>query len=187
MKSEIPKIIDSKFIEEARLKEHCFFDHKHIDVVMHSKINNSITLRKVTDQDFEITFQWATNKDIRQYSIQKKEIGYDEHEKWFFSKIQADDCYYYIAIYEDILNNYDSMAEVIMKELDQIKKEYGTKRRTVIENAEEVVYEEKKMEEMEVTFLMDRFGYMRTIDKSAYERNKEAANAASAFAYLKTS
>ena len=58
-----------------------------------------------------------------------------------------------IAIYEDILNNYDSMAEVIMKELDQIKKEYGTKRRTVIENAEEVVYEEKKMEEMEVTFL----------------------------------
>ena len=82
-----------------------------------------------------------------------------------------------IVIYEDILNNYDSMAEVIMKELDQIKKEYGTKRRTVIENAEEVVYEEKKMEEMEVTFLMDRFGYMRTIDKSAYERNKEAANA----------
>ncbi len=50
-----------------------------------------------------------------------------------------------------------------MKELDQIKKEYGTKRRTVIENAEEVVYEEKKMEEMEVTFLMDRFGYMRPL------------------------
>ena len=67
-----------------------------------------------------------------------------------------------ISVYEDILNNYDSMAEVIMKELDQIKKEYGTKRRTVIENAEEVVYEEKKMEEMEVTFLMDRFGYMRS-------------------------
>lgn len=82
-----------------------------------------------------------------------------------------------IAFYEDILNHYDSMADVIMKDLDRIKKEYGTKRRTVIENAEEVVYEEKKMEEMEVTFLMDRFGYMRLIDKSAYERNKEAANA----------
>ena len=88
-----------------------------------------------------------------------------------------------IAIYEDILNNYDSMAEVIMKELDQIKKEYGTKRRTVIENAEEIVYEEKKMEEMEVTFLMDRFGYMRTIDKSAYERNKEAANAENKYVF----
>ena len=88
-----------------------------------------------------------------------------------------------IALYEDILNNYDSMAEVIMKDLDQIKKEYGTKRRTVIENAEEVVYEEKKMEEMEVTFLMDRFGYMRIIDKSAYERNKEADNAENKYVF----
>ena len=88
-----------------------------------------------------------------------------------------------IALYEDILNNYDSMAEVIIKDLDHIKKEYGTKRRTVIENAEEVVYEEKKMEEMEVTFLMDRFGYMRTIDKSAYERNKEAANAENKYVF----
>ena len=88
-----------------------------------------------------------------------------------------------IALYEDILNNYDSMADVIMKDLDKIKKEYGTKRRTVIENAEEVVYEEKKMEEMEVTFLMDRFGYMRIIDKSAYERNKEAANAENKYVF----
>lgn len=81
-----------------------------------------------------------------------------------------------IALYEDILNNYDSMADVIMKDLDAIKKEFGTKRRTVIENAEEVVYEEKKMEETEVVFLMDRFGYMKIIDKTAYERNKEAAH-----------
>ena len=66
-----------------------------------------------------------------------------------------------IAAYEDILNNYDSMAAVIMGELDQIKKEYGSKRKTSIENAEEAVYEEKKMEETEVCFLMDRFGYMR--------------------------
>ena len=81
-----------------------------------------------------------------------------------------------IARYEDILNNYDSMAAVIMTELDQIKKEYGSKRKTSIENAEEAVYEEKKMEEMEVCFLMDRFGYMKLIDKNAYERNKEAVH-----------
>mgnify|MGYP000217106988 FL=1 len=80
-----------------------------------------------------------------------------------------------IALYKDILDHYDSMAEVIIKELDAIKKEYSTKRRTSIENAEEAVYEEKKMEETEVCFLMDRFGYMKLIDKNAYERNKEAA------------
>ena len=32
-----------------------------------------------------------------------------------------------IAKYEDILNNYDSMAAVIMEDLDQIKKEYRQK------------------------------------------------------------
>ena len=30
----------ARFIQEARLKEHCFFDGKYIDVVIHSKINN---------------------------------------------------------------------------------------------------------------------------------------------------
>ncbi len=79
--------------------------------------------------------------------------------------------------YEDILDRRDSMAQVIIQELDALKKEYGTKRRTRIENAEEAIYEEKKLEEMEVMFLMDRFGYCKTIDMSTYERNKETAHA----------
>ena len=81
-----------------------------------------------------------------------------------------------ITLYEDILNNYDSMANLIMEELDSYKKEYGRKRRTAIENAEEAVFEEKKIEEQEVVFLMDRFGYAKTVDVTTYERNKEAAD-----------
>ena len=81
-----------------------------------------------------------------------------------------------IARYEDILNNYDSMAAVIMEDLDHIKKEFSRKRRTVVENAEEAVFEEKKIEEQQVVFLMDRFGYTRTVDQSTYDRNKEAAD-----------
>ena len=81
-----------------------------------------------------------------------------------------------ITKYEDILNHYDSMSEVIMEDLTQIKKEYGHKRKTAIENAEAIVLEEPKVEEMDVVFLMDRFGYAKTIDTSAYERNKEAVH-----------
>ncbi len=79
--------------------------------------------------------------------------------------------------YEDILARKDSMAQVIINELNAIKQEYSRPRRTRIENAEEAVYEEKKIEEMEVMFLMDRFGYAKTIDLTTYERNKEAADA----------
>ena len=77
--------------------------------------------------------------------------------------------------YEDILDRRDSMAQVLMNELDQLKKEFGRKRRTVIDNCEEAVYEEKKQEEMELMFLMDRFGYIKTVDMTTFERNKEAA------------
>lgn len=79
--------------------------------------------------------------------------------------------------YEDILDRRDAMAQVIIQELDVIKKEYSKKRHTLIENAQEAVYEEKKPEEMDVIFLMDKFGYCKTIDMTTYERNKEAADA----------
>ena len=81
-----------------------------------------------------------------------------------------------IARYEDILNHYESMSNVIIEELEQFRKEFAGVRRTVIMNAEEAVFEEKKIEEQEVVFLMDRFGYARTVDPSVYERNKEAAD-----------
>ncbi|MEG0961801.1 MAG: DNA topoisomerase (ATP-hydrolyzing) [Lachnospiraceae bacterium] len=81
-----------------------------------------------------------------------------------------------IARYEELLKSRTAMAKVIIKELDGFKKEYGKPRKTVIENAAEVVYEEKKIEEMPIILLMDRFGYIKTIDVSIYERNKEAAD-----------
>ena len=79
--------------------------------------------------------------------------------------------------YEDILDRRDSMAQVIMNELEGFKKEYSHPRKTVIENGQEAVYKEKELEEMDVVFLMDRFGYAKTVDVSTYERNKEAADA----------
>ncbi len=83
--------------------------------------------------------------------------------------------------YEDILERKDSMAQVIINELETIKKEFARPRRTQITNAEEAVYEERKPEEMDIYFLMDRFGYAKTIDVATYERNKEAADTENKF------
>ena len=81
-----------------------------------------------------------------------------------------------ITSYEEILGSRTAMAKVIIKELDAFKKEYAKERKTVIDNIEAAVVEEKKIEEMDVVFLMDRFGYARTVDVPTYERNKEAAD-----------
>ena len=82
-----------------------------------------------------------------------------------------------IAKYEDILEHRSSMEKVIIKELTAFKKAYGKERKTVIDNLKEAVVAAKKIEEQDVVFLMDRFGYAKIVDTSVYERNKEAANA----------
>ena len=75
--------------------------------------------------------------------------------------------------YEDILEDHESMSLVIQNELSEIKKQYAVKRKTVIDNVEEAVYEEKPVEEIDVAFIMDRFGYAKTIDVTTYEKNLE--------------
>ena len=114
--------------------------------------------------------------DMRLYKLIGLEIEalINEHEETMAN----------IYRYEDILDRRDSMAQVIMNELDGFKKEYGRKRRTAIENAEEAVYKEKEIEEMNVIFLMDRFGYAKTVDVATYERNKEAADTENRFVFV---
>ncbi len=89
-----------------------------------------------------------------------------------------------IANYEDILTNRSTMAKVIIKDLKALRAEYARDRRTELTDAEEVVFEEKKIEERNVYFLMDRFGYARTIDESTYERNKETVDSENKVVFL---
>lgn len=86
-----------------------------------------------------------------------------------------------IERYEDILNNYDSMAKVIIDDLDSIKKEYWRARRTTVFNGEAAVVEEEPVKDVEAVVLIDRFGYARSVDPSVYERNKEAADTESRY------
>ncbi len=80
-----------------------------------------------------------------------------------------------IAKYTKILGSRAEMAKVIIKDLQAIKKEYARERRTVIDNVEEAVVEEKPIEVIDVAVLIDRFAYARVVDMPTYERNKEAA------------
>ena len=86
--------------------------------------------------------------------------------------------------YEDILERHDSMTQVILNDLEQFKKEFGRKRRTVIDNAEEAVYEENKIEEADVYVLMDRFGYVKCVDENTYQKNEETAKEENKFIVL---
>ncbi len=89
-----------------------------------------------------------------------------------------------IALYEELLSRRSSMAKMIIKELNAFKKQYGRPRRTVVDNLAEAVVVEKPIEEKNVVFLMDRFGYAKTIEVSIYERNKETADNENRYAFV---
>ena len=77
--------------------------------------------------------------------------------------------------YEDILEERDSMTQVLRGELTQIRDKYARERRTEIVQAEAAVYTVKDEEEdRDLLFVMDRFGYAKTMDPSLYDKNKEA-------------
>ncbi|HIX14901.1 MAG TPA: DNA topoisomerase 4 subunit A [Candidatus Hungatella pullicola] len=78
-----------------------------------------------------------------------------------------------IKEYQNILSSKKTMAQVIKKDLDQIKAEFAFPRKTLIEDGKEAVYDESAVEISPVTFLMDRFGYCRVVDQSTFDRNRE--------------
>ncbi len=90
------------FSHEATLKEHCGFEGQFIDVIIHSKINN-FKLRVATASDLELTFLWASDHKIRQFSFNKSVITKQCHTAWFNNKLQDENCHYLIL--EDAIGN----------------------------------------------------------------------------------
>jgi RimJ/RimL family protein N-acetyltransferase len=96
-----PVLENNIFIEEAKLKEHCYFNGEFIDVILHGKINEQLTIEKATIADIELTFNWATNPVIRKYSFQQNEIQFDEHKAWFNKQIAEKNAIYFILWEKD--------------------------------------------------------------------------------------
>ena len=80
-----------------------------------------------------------------------------------------------IYLYEDILEEHDSMTRVLRSDLIAIRDKYARPRRTKITQAQAVAFVVKEDEEdRELLFAMDRFGYAKTMETAVYSRNQEA-------------
>lgn len=82
-----------------------------------------------------------------------------------------------IARFELILADEKEMRKVIIKDLEKIRKDYGYERRTLITDAEAAVYVEEAVKEQEIVFVMDRFGYAKTMEASLYDKNAQTIDA----------
>ena len=188
----LQKELDRKEIQEGLIKA-CNVIDLIIEILRGSKNVKDAKACLVEGNTDNITFKNPSSKlmaqqlcfserqaqailDMRLYKLIGLEIEalMKEHEETLAN----------IGKYEDILEHRSSMAKVIIKELQAFKKAYGRERRTVIDNLKEAVVEEKKIEEQDVVFLMDRFGYAKVVDTGVYERNKETADAENRYVFI---
>ena len=106
---------EANFREEARLKEHCYFDDTFIDVVYHSKINRTISFRKANLSDVMLFFEWTNEPQVRQNSYQTEPVLLENHENWFKNKINDDNCT--LLVFENHLKQ--AIGQVRIEKKDQ--------------------------------------------------------------------
>lgn len=84
-----------------------------------------------------------------------------------------------IEKYIKILSDKKYMKKVIKDDLESIIKEYGQPRKTSIKNIEKAVIKKESPKAFKEVVLMDKFGYVRAVSDTVYEKNKEAADSES--------
>lgn len=88
-----PKLYDvlesCGFKEDARLQEHCLFDSGFLDVVIHSKLEPKITIRRANKGDIWTVFRWSNDSVARSNSFYIESICKEDHEKWFDKKLKS--------------------------------------------------------------------------------------------------
>jgi len=85
------------YVREARLKEHCFFEGRLIDVLIHSKNINNLYLRDAVMGDMDVTYFWANNPDTRKYAFNQGFIPVEDHQNWFIAKLNDTNCIYQLC------------------------------------------------------------------------------------------
>ncbi|MCD7824821.1 MAG: DNA topoisomerase 4 subunit A [Clostridiaceae bacterium] len=77
-----------------------------------------------------------------------------------------------ITEYTTILNDVDELHKIIIARLRAYKKEFGRERRTSLENITKEKYI-KEIKEEELYLLIDRFGYVKSLDQASFSRLSE--------------
>lgn len=94
-----PIFEEAGFEKEAVLKDHCFWNGQWKNVVIHSKINNFLTLRPLQMADSDVILEWANDTNTRKNSFDQNQISKEDHEIWIKKKLSDKNCLYYVCEY----------------------------------------------------------------------------------------
>lgn len=86
----------SGFSETQRYPAHVNIDGVAKDVVIHTCYLNHLQLLFATANDVDLYYKWANDETVRRFSYQQEKIKYEEHVKWFHSKMLSPDNKFYL-------------------------------------------------------------------------------------------
>lgn len=59
---------------------------------------SELTIRKATDKDVDLIFEWANDEDERKYSFNPEKIKYEDHIKWYKKKTESEDSVIFVCM-----------------------------------------------------------------------------------------
>lgn len=180
---------EASFVREAVLKQHCYFENRYIDVIIHSKILDQLYLRNALLSDINLTYQWATDSKVRMYSFAKEKIEWENHKNWYSDKITDINCEYYILNYHgnnigsirfDIDRDGIAMISYLIdpgwhgKGLGKLILEYGIERLRSRRDDVKLVFGIVLPENVASIRIFEKLGFLITLkNKSNYRFEKE--------------
>ncbi|WP_157983101.1 GNAT family N-acetyltransferase [Psychroflexus aestuariivivens] len=86
------------FVQDARLMGHCKYNEEFKDVLINAFWNpgHSLEYRRIISDDVDVFYEWANDKEVRSNSLNSEPIKYEDHIKWFSSKLESTQTEIYI-------------------------------------------------------------------------------------------
>src|SRR6185436_6613216 len=69
--------------------------------VFRGLVKDNLHFRFANESDVDLYFKWANDSLVRENSFNQKLISYEDHVKWFKSKLASNDCLFYLFLNEE--------------------------------------------------------------------------------------
>lgn len=89
------------FNQEAILSNHCLFNGKFIDVIIHSKFNTKYTFKNFIDLSIDearLVLNWRNHDNVRKWMYNTSNIGLDDHLSFIKTLNNSEDKYYFMVL-----------------------------------------------------------------------------------------
>lgn len=153
-------------------------DGKGVERVVQRILPVDLCLRNACWDDCELILQWANDPVARTASFHSDPIPWDEHKRWFSSKIQDPSCVFFIAtthVGERIAQVRFEMKDgvaVISASLGREFREYGWGSK-IIRQACEKLFRERKVECVQALIKNDNVSSLRAFERAGFKKAQD--------------